>query len=92
MEREHAYTELQLPQAPEDFLAGLQREFDAVAHQVERGLSNNPFVAIRHGRLHLKRRDALEVPPRLDTPPPGHRGGVSPAMRIEDLLRQVDAP
>jgi hypothetical protein len=64
-EREDAYTELQLPQAPEDFLARLQQAFDIVAHQAERGLPHNPFVTIHHGRLHLKRRDALEVPPRL---------------------------
>jgi TnpA family transposase len=89
-ERQHAYTELQLPQAPEDFLARLQQAFDLVARQAERGLSNNPLVTIHHGRLHLKRRDALEVSPRL-----AHLrrtiDAALPRVRIEDLLRQVDA-
>lgn len=54
MEREDAYTELPLPQAPEDFLARLQQAFDSVAHQAERGVPNHPLVTSHHGRLHLK--------------------------------------
>jgi Domain of unknown function (DUF4158) len=44
-ERDDAYTELQLPQAPDDFCARLQRAFDAVAQQAERGL---PDKAVCH--------------------------------------------
>jgi TnpA family transposase len=89
-ERDHAYTELRLPQASDDFLAQLQQEFDAVAYHAERGLSTNAFATIRHNHLHLKRRDALEVSPRLK-----HLrrtiDGAFARVRIEDLLRQVDA-
>jgi TnpA family transposase len=89
-ERADAYTELQLPQAPDDFCARLQREFDAVAHQAAHGLPRNEFVTVRGDRLHLKRRDALEVPPRLK-----HLRrtieGTLPRVRIEDVLMQVDA-
>jgi TnpA family transposase len=88
-ERADAYTELHLPQAPDDFCARLQRAFDAAAQQAERGLPNNDFVTVRGDRLHLKRRDALEVPPRLK-----HLRrtieGTLPRVRIEDVLTQVD--
>jgi hypothetical protein len=64
-ERADAYTELQLPQAPDDFCGRLQREFDTVAQQAAQGLPTNAFVTIRRDRLHLKKRDALELPPRI---------------------------
>ena len=83
-ERADAYTELQLPQAPDDFCGRLQREFDTVAQQAAQGLPTNAFVTIRRDRLHLKKRDALELPPRIiqlrrtlsATPPPHALGGV----------------
>jgi TnpA family transposase len=89
-ERDHAYTELHLPQASDDFLARLQQEFDDAAHQAECGLSTNAFATIRHNRVHLKRRDALEVPPRLKHLRRTIEGALA-RVRIEDLLRQVDA-
>jgi hypothetical protein len=49
-----------------------------------------PVVTIRPGLLHLKRRDALEVPPRL-THLRRAIDGALPRVPIEDLLRQVDA-
>ena len=64
-EREDAYTELQLPPEPDDFVARLQREFDVVAQHAAQELPRNDFVTIRRDRLHLKRRDALELSPRL---------------------------
>ena len=85
-----AYTELQLPQAPDDFVAQLQRDFDEVAQQAERGFSANAFATIRQDRLHLKRRDALELPPRLKQLRRTIEGAL-PLVRIEDLLMQVDA-
>jgi TnpA family transposase len=89
-ERDDAYTELQLPQEPDDFCAHLQREFDAVAQQAERGLPDNAFATIRQGRLHLKKRDALELPPRIKHLRRTIEGAL-PRVRIEDLLTQVDA-
>ena len=88
-ERDEAYTELQLPQEPDDFCARLQHAFDEVAQQVERGLPSNAFVTIRNNRLHLKRREALDLPPRLKQLRHTIEGAL-PRVRIEDLLQQVD--
>jgi TnpA family transposase len=89
-EREDAYTELQLPPEPDDFVAQLQREFDVVAQHAAQGLPRNDFVTIRRDRLHLKRRDALELSPRLKQLRRTIEGAL-PRVRIEDLLTQVDA-
>ena len=78
------------PKEPDDFVTRLQRAFDAVAERAERGLSGNDFVTIRNNRLHLKRRDALELPPRLKQLRRTIEGALS-LVRIEDLLMQVDA-
>jgi TnpA family transposase len=89
-ERDLAYTELALPQEPDDFVSRLQQEFDTVAQRAERGLATNDFVTIRRDRLHLKRRDALELPPRIQHLRHTIEGAL-PLVRIEDLLMQVDA-
>ena len=86
----NAYTELQLPQTPDDFCARLQHEFDVVAQQAAQSLAHNDFVTIRRDRLHLKRRDALELSPRLQQLRRTIEGAL-PRVRIEDLLTQVDA-
>jgi TnpA family transposase len=88
-ERDDAYTERQLPQAPDDFCARLQRDFDDVAPQAERGMPSNPLATIRDNRLHLKRRDAPELPPRLKQLRQTIEGAL-PRVRIEDRLMQVD--
>lgn len=88
-ERADAYTELQLPQTPDDFCARLQREFDTVAQQAAQGLPTNEFVTIRRDRLHLKKRDALELPPRL-IQLRRTLDSALPRVRIEDLLTHVD--
>jgi TnpA family transposase len=88
-ERDDAYTELQLPQAADDFCARLGHAFDEVAQQADRGFSTNTFATIRQDRLHLKKRDALELPPRL-TQLRRTLEGALPRVRIEDLLTQVD--
>jgi TnpA family transposase len=88
-ERDDAYIELQLPQEPNDFVSQLQHEFNDTARQAERRLSENDFATIRSGRLHVKRRDALEVTPRLRQLRRTIEGSL-PLVRIEDLLTQVD--
>ena len=88
-ERTDAYLDLKLPQEPDDFCTQLQREFDTVAERAEQGLARNEFVTIRQHRLHLKRRDALELPPRI-TQLRRTITGALPRVRIEDLLTQVD--
>jgi TnpA family transposase len=68
----------------------LAREFDEVAWRTERGLGGNPFAAVREGRRHLKRPDALEIPPRVEE----LRRVIEthlPRVRIEDLLVEVDS-
>lgn len=89
-ERDLAYTELDLPQQPDDFVTRLQHAFDEAAQRAERGLPGNDFVTIRHNRLRLKRREALELPPRLQQLRRTIEGAL-PLVRIEDLLTQVDA-
>lgn len=89
-ERDLAYTELALPQEPDDFVSRLQEEFDTVARRAERGVPSNEFATIRRDRLHLKRRDALELPPRILHLRRTIEGAL-PRVRIEDLLTQVDA-
>lgn len=89
-ERDLAYTELALPQEPDDFVSRLHQEFDAVARRAERGLSTNDFATIRRDRLHLKRRDALELPPRILHLRRTIEGAL-PRVRSEDLLTQVEA-
>jgi hypothetical protein len=52
-------------------------------------LPNNDFMTVRGDRLHLKRRDALEVSPRLKHLRRTIEGAL-PRVRIEDVLTQVD--
>ena len=61
-ERERAYVELTLPRAADQVLARLTQEFETVARQVDQGLGQNPFAAIRDGRLHLKRPERWRSP------------------------------
>ncbi len=89
-ERDLAYTELALPQQPDDFVTQLEHAFNEAAQRAERGLPGNDFVTIRDNRLHLKRRDALELPPRLQQLRRTIEGAL-PLVRIETLLSQVDA-
>ena len=88
--REQAYAALALPCAAEQVLERLRREFEEEARRTEQGLSGNPFASIRDGRLHLKRPDALEIPPRVEE----LRQAIEthlPRVRIEDLLGEVDS-
>jgi TnpA family transposase len=89
-ERDHAYRALALPTQADHALVRLAHEFDAAARQLRDGLPQNDFAAIQDGRLHLKRLDALEIPPSvrelrrvLETR--------LPRIRIEDLLLHVNA-
>jgi hypothetical protein len=71
-------------------LERLALEFDDVAWRTERCLGDNPFAAVREGRLHLKRPDALEIPQRVAE----LRRVIEthlPRVRIEDLLAEVDS-
>lgn len=64
-ERDNASTALQLPAAPEDCCTRLHHALDVVATQAAQGLASHDFVTIRRDRLHLQRRAALELSPRL---------------------------
>jgi TnpA family transposase len=89
-QREAAYAALALPSEADRVLERLTREFDDVAWRTERGLGGNPFAAVRDGRLHLKRPDALEVSPRVEE----LRRAIEthlPRVRIESLIGEVDS-
>ncbi len=89
-QRESAYAALALPSEADRVLKRLAREFDEVAWRTERGLGGNPFAAVRDGRLHLKRPDALEIPQRVEE----LRRLIEthlPRVRIENLLGDVDS-
>ena len=62
---------------------------DQAARAFASGLEQNPFAAIREGKLELRRRDALEVPDAVREV----RRVIEthlPRIRIEDLLVEVD--
>jgi TnpA family transposase len=87
--REQAYQRLDLPADGQVFMARIAAEFDQAARAAERGLPGNRFAEVRDGRLKLKRRDALPIPPAV------HQlratiGASLPRVRIEDLLQDVD--
>jgi len=87
--REQAYGRLDLPIDGQAFLARLGAELDRAARAAQRGLPSNRFAAVRNGRLKLKRRDALLIPPVLRE----LRATIAaslPRVRIEDLLQDVD--
>ncbi len=87
--REQAYGRLDLPTDGQAFLARLGAELDRAARAAQRGLPSNRFAAVRNGRLKLKRRDALPIPPALRE----LRATIAaslPRVRIEDLLQDVD--
>ena len=88
-ERRGAYEQLSLFSEADAVRTKLSQEFDLVARRLNQGLSQNSFVTLRDGGLHLKRPDAMEVPERV------HRLHQTietrlPRIRIEDLLRDVD--
>ena len=88
-ERRGAYEQLSLFSEADAVRTKLSQEFDLVARRLNQGLSQNSFVTLRDGELHLKRPDAMEVPERV------HRLHQTietrlPRIRIEDLLRDVD--
>jgi len=87
--REQAYGRLDLPTDGQAFLARLGAELDRAVRAAQRGLPGNRFAAVRNGRLKLKRRDALLIPPVLRE----LRATIAaslPRVRIEDLLQDVD--
>jgi TnpA family transposase len=89
-DRQGAYEQLSLFHEGDQVVDHLMKEFDEVAGQTERGMSTNPFASIHNEQLKLKRRDALEVPARVKELRRLIDSGL-PRVRIEDLLRDVDA-
>lgn len=88
-QRTSAYAQLGLSTEADGVLDGLAREFDLVARQVERGLSNNPFASIDKDRFKLKRIDALEIPDRVRALRRVIETSL-PRVRIETVLETVD--
>lgn len=88
-DRQGAYEQLSLFHEGDQVVDHLMKEFEEVAGQTERGMSNNTFASIHNGQLKLKRRDALEVSDRVKKLRRLIDSGL-PRVRIEDLLRDVD--
>jgi len=87
--REHAYAELAMPNEVDGAIGRLRTELEQAARAFASGLEENPFAAIREGKLELRRRDALEVPDAVREV----RRVIEthlPRIRIEDLLVEVD--
>jgi TnpA family transposase len=87
--REQAYQRLDLPSDGRVFVAKLAAEFERVARAAERSLPSNRFASIVHGRLKLKKRDAMTVSNTLRELR-ATIGASLPRVRIEDLLQDVD--
>lgn len=88
-DRQGAYEQLSLFHEGDQMVDHLMKEFEEVAGQTERGMSNNAFASIHNGQLKLKRRDALEVSARVKELRRLIDSSL-PRVRIEDLLRDVD--
>ena len=88
-DRKGAYEQLSLFHEGDQVIASLTGEFEKIATQAEAGLETNPFASIKDGRLKLKRRDALEIPPGVAKLRRVIETSL-PQVRIEDLLRDVD--
>lgn len=88
-QRDQAYVELSLNDA-EQQLGLLGQSLDAAARAALAGISANSFARVDNGVLRCKRKDELEVSRELAQLRSLLHGGLG-TIRIEDLLRQIDA-
>jgi len=88
-DRRGAYEQLSLFHEGDQVVDHLMKEFEEVAGQTEKGMSNNAFASLHNGQLKLKHRDALEVSARVKELRRLIDSSL-PRVRIEDLLRDVD--
>jgi len=89
-DRTSAYAQLSLFKEQDAMIAALTGQFDEVASVAAGGMNKNPFACVVDGRLKLHTRDALPISAEVKV----LRGLVEsslPRVRIEDLLREVDA-
>jgi TnpA family transposase len=89
-DRTTAYAQLNLFEEKDTVIAALTRQFDEVAGVTARSMNDNSFATIVNGRLKLQVRDALPISAEVKTV----RGLIEsslPRVRIEDLLRDIDA-
>jgi hypothetical protein len=89
-DRSTAYAQLNLFEEQAAVIAGLMRQFDEAASVTARSMHKNPFATVVNGRLKLHVRDALPISAEVKTLR-GLIGSSLPRVRIEDLLREVDA-
>jgi len=87
--RARAYREMGLPAEPGHALERLRTEFDAALHDFRDGLPDNRFAKVEAGALRLSRRDALDIPDRVQDLKRAIETHM-PRIRIEDLLLEVD--
>jgi TnpA family transposase len=87
--KQEAYQRLTLPLNGKAFIDKLKVEFEAAARAAQQGLPTNRFASVVHGRLKLKKRDALAISQAVLK----LRATIAaslPRVRIEDLLQDVD--
>ena len=89
-DRSTAYAQLNLFEEQDAVIASLMRQFEEVAGVAARSMSKNPFASIVNGRLKLHVRDALPISAEVRILRALIESSL-PRVRIEDLLREVDA-
>jgi TnpA family transposase len=89
-ERASVYEQLSLFEEQDAVASALKQQFDEIARQAMRGMASNPFASVINGKLKLHTRDALPITNEVKA----LRGLIEASLarvRIEDLLRDVDA-
>jgi len=89
-DRPTAYAQLNLFQEQDAVIAALTQQFEEVTGMAARRMPKNPFATIVKGRLKLHGRDALPISADIRTLRDLIESSL-PRVRIEDLLREVDA-
>jgi hypothetical protein len=89
-ERASVYEQLSLFEEQDAVASALKQQFNEIARQAMRGMASNPFASVINGKLKLHTRDALPITNEVKA----LRGLIEASLarvRIEDLLRDVDA-
>jgi TnpA family transposase len=89
-DRTTAYAQLSLFEEQDAVISALMSQFDEVAVAAARDMEKNPFASVVKGRLKLHGRDALTISDAVRTLRALIQSSL-PRVRIEDLLREIDA-
>ena len=87
-ERKQQYLKLKLPNEFDTMMESLSGEYHQVATYAQNTLPKNDFVAIKEGKFHFTRDDALSVPPEVVSLRKLIQSRM-PSVRIEKLLAEA---